>query len=164
MAELVEPSARYEQSFLEAEQEPDAQHELHKTGSFGALLAKLADRRAGLGLQPHQVPETTLWLVDGDQFIGRVSIRHRLTDALREIGGHIGYGIRPSRRAQGFGTTILQLALPHAFALGIDPALITCDITNVASRRIIERCGGVLDRDCDATTSSALRYWVQTSR
>ncbi|MGE0548005.1 MAG: GNAT family N-acetyltransferase [Kofleriaceae bacterium] len=163
MAELVEPSARYELSFLESEEEPDARRELGDAGSFSALLAKLADRRAGIGLQSYQVPETTLWLVDGEHFIGRISIRHRLNDALRVIGGHIGYGIRPSRRAQGFGTKILRLALPHAAALGIDPALITCDATNDASRRVIERCGGVLDRGCDPTTNATLRYWVRTS-
>ena len=37
---------------------------------------------------------------------------------------------------------MLAAALPIAQALGIDEALLTCDETNVASRRVIEANGG----------------------
>ena len=45
------------------------------------------------------VPATTLWWVDGIEFIGRIQIRHRLTTYLREVGGHIGYDVRPTHAA-----------------------------------------------------------------
>jgi hypothetical protein len=41
------------------------------------------------------VPMTTLWWVDGERFLGRLAIRHRLTPALEKAGGHIGYDVRP---------------------------------------------------------------------
>lgn len=47
------------------------------------------------------VPCTTLWWVDGSEYVGRLAIRHRLTPALRQIGGHIGYDVRPSARRRG---------------------------------------------------------------
>src|SRR5690348_1364467 len=34
------------------------------------------------------VPSTTLWWVDGDEYLGRLAIRHRLTPRLRQVGGH----------------------------------------------------------------------------
>ena len=55
---------------------------------------------------------------------------------------------------------MLGAALPLAGGMGIDPALITCDTTNVASRRVIERNGGLLQDECDG----ALRFWVPTHR
>ena len=49
---------------------------------------------------------------------------------------------------------MLRAALPLAHGLGIDPALITCDATNMASRRVIERNGGILD-----ASDGILRFW-----
>jgi predicted acetyltransferase len=90
---------------------------------------------------------------------GRVSIRHRLTDHLREIGGHIGYDIRPSARQRGHATAMFAAALPVARSLGITRALLTCDEDNIASRKVIEANGGVLEDK----SSGKLRYWVPTS-
>jgi predicted acetyltransferase len=112
----------------------------------------------GATLPSGWVPCTELWHLEGDQFIGRVSIRHRLTVPLRRVGGHIGYDVRPTARGQGHATEMLRQALPIANRLGIDPALLTCDRDNVASRRIMERHGGVLEGE----TPEKLRYWVPT--
>ena len=104
------------------------------------------------------MPCTTLWWVDGSAYLGRIAIRHRLTPALREVGGHIGYDVRRSARRQGHATAMLAAALPVAAALGIDPALVTCDDTNVASRKVIEANGGVLEDE----RAGVLRFWVPT--
>src|SRR5215471_2225596 len=42
------------------------------------------------------VPTTTRWWLSGGEYLGRVSIRHWLTAELLEVGGHIGYDVRPS--------------------------------------------------------------------
>jgi predicted acetyltransferase len=108
---------------------------------------------------PGYVPCTTLWWVDGDEYLGRLAIRHRLTPQLREIGGHIGYDVRPSARRRGHGTAMLGEGLPVARQLGIELALVTCDADNVASRKVIEHHGGALaDQRGDK-----LRYWVPTT-
>lgn len=101
---------------------------------------------------------TNLWWVDGDEYVGRMSIRHQLNDWLREVGGHIGYDVRASRRRQGHATAMLAAALPIARDLGIASALLTCDDDNVASRLVIERNGGVFQDARDGK----LRYWVPT--
>ena len=100
------------------------------------------DREEDAPRRPTWVPCTTLWWVDGSTYLGRIAIRHRLTPSLREVGGHIGYDVRRSARRQGHATAMLAAALPVAAALGIDPALVTCDDTNVASRKVIEHNGG----------------------
>jgi len=105
------------------------------------------------------VPSTTLWWTDGAEYLGRLSIRHRLTERLLEIGGHIGYEVRPTARRRGHATAMLAAALPTARSLGIDPALITCDTDNIGSRKVIEANGGVLEDE----RNGKLRFWTPTS-
>lgn len=102
------------------------------------------------------VPATELWWVDGDEFLGRIGIRHRLTPALLEMGGHIGYDVRPSARRRGHATAMLREGLIAARRLGIKSALVTCDTDNVGSRAVIERNGGVLEDE----RSGKLRFWM----
>jgi predicted acetyltransferase len=104
------------------------------------------------------VPCTTLWWVDGDDYLGRIAIRHTLNDFLLDVGGHIGYDVRPTRRREGHATAMLKGALPWARDLGIDPALVTCDDDNVGSILVIEAAGGVME-DVRGTKR---RYWVPT--
>ena len=111
------------------------------------------------GRPPDYVPNTVLWYIDGETYLGRLSIRHRLTDFLLSVGGHIGYVVRPSARHRGHASAMLSAALPVVRNLGIDPVLITCDVDNVASRRVIESAGGVLEDERDGK----LRCWVSTT-
>ncbi len=108
--------------------------------------------------RPGHVPATTLWWVAGDEFLGRLAIRHRLTPRLLDLGGHIGYDVKPSTRRRGHATAMLAAALPVARALGIDPALVTCDAANLGSRRVIEANGGLLED----RRGRELRFWVAT--
>lgn len=167
MPALVPPDPRYQSSFVAAVAEESDQVyryqgselELRNPGRFaGYVAALLAAADPDSPRPPGYVPDTTLWWVDADTYLGRVSIRHTLTDALRTVGGHIGYWIRPSARGHGHGRAAFRAALPVAAALGIDPALLTCDEDNLASRRIIEGAGGVLDNQIGLKR----RYWVPT--
>jgi predicted acetyltransferase len=104
------------------------------------------------------VPATELWWVEGDAFLGRIGIRHRLTPALLEVGGHIGYDVRPSARRRGHATEMLRQALGIARGIGIERALVTCDVENIGSKTVIERNGGVLEDEREGK----LRFWVPT--
>lgn len=126
--------------------------------AFVAMLETEADpaatRPAGL------VPQTTLWWVEDEEYLGRISLRHRLVPALEVVGGHIGYEVRPWARRRGHATAMLASTLPLVHTMGIDPALITCSVTNDASRRVIEANGGVPTRALEPQT---LRFWVPTA-
>ena len=97
-------------------------------------------------------------MVVDDTVVGRVSLRHELTPWLLEVGGHIGYAVRPSARRRGYATAALARVLPVAADLGIDPALVTCDEDNIGSRKAIEANGGVLED----VRNGKLRFWVPT--
>ncbi|MFC5288379.1 GNAT family N-acetyltransferase [Actinokineospora guangxiensis] len=89
------------------------------------------------------VPCTTWWWCAGETYLGRIALRHRLTDDLRRRGGHIGYDVRSSARGRGHASAMLAAVLPHAAAVGVDLALVTVDDTNAASRAVVVRNGGV---------------------
>jgi predicted acetyltransferase len=105
------------------------------------------------------VPSTTLWWVGDGDYLARIAIRHQLTTRLREIGGHIGYDVRPSARRRGHATAMLAATLPVARELGIDPVLVICDADNTGSKNVIEANGGAIEDQ----RGPKLRYWVPTS-
>lgn len=177
MPQLIEPHVRVRLSFLTAVDELVADGRAGENTMLGRWMSLYADRWAAddgfaefvaylhADATPDaprpatHVPQSTWWLVDGDTYLGRISCRHELNEWLAEFGGHIGYEIRPSARRSGHATTMLRAVLPHVHALGIDPALLTCDDTNVASRKVIEAAGG----EFEDQRGPKLRYWVPTA-
>jgi len=113
--------------------------------SYAAMLERLRKDRLGEDLPEGRVPHTMLYgFVDG-QIIGRVSVRHCLNDWLRARGGHIGYAVAPGFRRRGYATAMFRQALDYCRSLGLDQVMITCDDDNVASWKILERAGAVLE-------------------
>jgi predicted acetyltransferase len=128
-------------------------------GAFAAYTARLrADAREESPRPEWLVPATTLWWAEGSEYLGRITVRHRLTPRLLEMGGHIGYDVRPSARRRGHATRMLAAVLPVARSLGIESALVTCDEDNTGSRKVIEANGGVFED----SRSGKRRYWVPT--
>lgn len=179
MPELVRPTTKVRESFLAAMAEFRAEgrggadddtmigSEHRAYGAtwdtpegFAAYVSALrADAEEDTPRPEWRVPCTTLWWVEGADYLGRLAIRHRLTEHLLEVGGHIGYDVRPTARRRGHATAMLRAALPIAARLGIEKALVTCDTDNVASRKVIESAGGVFEDE----RSGKLRFWVPTS-
>jgi predicted acetyltransferase len=92
------------------------------------------------------VPSTNWWIVQQHQYLGAIQLRHRLNPFLAELGGHIGYGIRPSARRHGLARFALDAVLARAKHFGLSSVLLTCDQNNTGSARTIEGAGGVLER------------------
>ena len=171
MIKLVSPSASYQSSYLEAlkefvEEGRDLEYRGPQTDEpFTDFLKRIEGFRLGEGLPKGYVPESVMWLVDDAEFIGEASIRHTLTEHLLKEGGHIGYVIRPSKRKQGYGKQILELALEEAKKLDIKNVLLTCDETNIGSAKIIEANGGVLENAVEIGQGQPrkLRYWIKNN-
>lgn len=168
MASLVTPDVRFRASWLAAQAEfaganmdgsgvfEDSRSE-DIAADFPAFVRGLVEDQYPSTPRPEGwVPCTYLWLVEGEEFLGSVAIRHTLTEYLFEEGGHVGYSIRPSARRQGHATRALRDAVPVARRLGIDRLLVTCAEDNAGSRAVIERNGGVYEDTREGTR----RYWI----
>jgi predicted acetyltransferase len=172
MAALVIPSVELHRSWIAGAEEFNGAHidgggvetrtldDLRKPDGFRAFVDGLvAQSKPGGPILPGYVPCTFLWMVDNDEFVGSIAIRHELNDYLLEQGGHIGYSIRPSARRRGFAGDALRDALPIARGLGIDRVLVTCDEANAGSRRTIEKNGGVYED----SRAGKRPYWIDTT-
>jgi predicted acetyltransferase len=164
---LVPPAERFRETFFRALRE--FQHEGLRwwfggdleiaEKDFAFVAKKLLDAKRSTEAF---VPKTHLWAIEEERFVGRISIHHQLNDALRLEGGHIGYDTVPSVRGRGVATEMVRQALPLARALGLREVLLTCDDTNAASIRVIEKNGGLL-RDTKVLAPGRLlkrHYWI----
>lgn len=107
------------------------------------------------------VPATQfVCLREDGRIVGMIDLRHRLNDYLAEIGGNIGYSVRPSERRKGYAACMLHMVLEEARRLGLRRVLVTCDADNEASRRTIERNGGVFERMAQDGEAAVRRYWI----
>ncbi|WP_148572711.1 GNAT family N-acetyltransferase [Nocardioides caldifontis] len=180
---LVDPDVRYHRSYLAALAEADDAGDdslrlpswpaegrfpgvdftaegLRHPDTFAELVRFLLRQRDPDEPRPRAyVAATELWMVEDGEYVGRIALRHELNELLHEWGGHIGYAVRPSARGKGHATAALLDMLELCAERGIDPVLVTCDIDNVASRRVIEKAGG----QYEDTRQGKLRYWVPSS-
>ncbi|MFC7344028.1 GNAT family N-acetyltransferase [Saccharopolyspora griseoalba] len=129
---------------------------------WNVYLKMLEDQRRGENLPPGLVPATFLVAEVDGQIVGRSSIRHELNESLARVGGHIGYAVVPAHRRKGCATEILRQSLLVASSLGVDEALLTCDVGNAASAKVIEACGGRYESTIDVGDGEPPkhRYWI----
>jgi predicted acetyltransferase len=123
-------------------------------------VQQVDDQRRGRHLRDGWVEGTLLLAFAGEELVGRSSIRFALNDRLRELNGHIGYGVRPAHRRRGYATEILRQSLVVVRSVGVDRVRLTCDVGNVGSAAVIESCGGVLEDVATVEGETVRRYWI----
>ena len=137
--------------------------DLERGTAWPVCLGRLESLRLGVDLPEDGAPVTFLVADAEGQAVGRVSIRHELNAYLAEVGGHIGYGVRPGFRRRGYATAIMRQSLAVASSIGLERVLVTCDDDNVGSAKVIENCGGVFENRAAGRDGSVpkRRYWVE---
>ena len=105
-----------------------------------------------------KVPSTGFWLLENGIPAGFGSVRHFLTDALRQNGGHVGYGIRPKCRNRGLGKKFLALLLEESRKTGLERVLLTVQNQNIPSIRAALANGGRIEK----VSESKHYIWLET--
>lgn len=114
-------------------------------------------------INPNWANQTSYVLIDENGHIyGAANIRHELKGQLIEIGGHVGYAIRPSERGKGYGILQLKLLLQKMYEMGIEKALITCRENNLVSKKTMEKFVGKPDTLVPSMYEGIMeyRYWI----
>lgn len=126
------------------------------------FVARLEAESRGEGLAPGYVAHSTYWLTLDDEVVGVSNLRHEMTPYLLREGGHVGYGVRPSYRGNGYATELLRQTLVRAAQRGIGRVLLVSAASNQASIRTILANGGMFEdaviSDDDGETMN--RYWI----
>lgn len=139
---------------------------LEQVGSFAEWLHLVKMNADIRRVPPHWVQSSTFCVIrksDG-YLVGMADIHHTLNAFLRDAGGHLSYGVRPTQRGRGYGTQILRMSLSYLHQIGVQHALINCARNNVPAVRTIEKNGGrPVSSYRHAAGYSVLRYWMSTS-
>lgn len=130
-----------------------AQEELARIAADpDGFLAGLDDREArGLpvtlpdGSTVPRLPGFIRWMWDGE-FVGSIGLRWQwgTAELPPHCPGHVGYAVVPWKRGRGHASAALRAMAAEARAVGLPYIELTTDPDNVASRRVIERAGGLL--------------------
>ena len=107
--------------------DPDAYLEKRIAYSFGQLLP------AGWP------PIMTYFCILSGEIVGSIRVRCGDNDKIENIVGHIGYETLPKVRGKGVATTMLKWVKSNMITGAM---IITCQSKNIASKKVIEKCGG----------------------
>jgi len=166
---LVKPSAEFKDEYVSFYQDwKDSQEDMvpwviaRDPEDFDDMLQFLNNNERGINIPEGWVKDSTYWLVtEANRVVGAVNIRHQLNEKLFNAGGHIGYGIRPADRQNGYATQLLSLALDKAKDLGINKVLVVCDADNTGSKKTILKNGGIQDTDYIEEDGNIVnRFWI----
>lgn len=132
-------------------------------------LENLENQKIESTCPKNYVPSNTYFLIkeDEDKIIGMINIRHKLNESLKNYGGHIGYGIRPTERQKGYNKINLYLALQKCQELGLNKVLITATDNNPGSYKTILSLGGKLENkipDDEEENIQLGRYWIEVNK
>lgn len=168
--ELIFPTKEYKKKVMEylkehvecGEEKLSGVGGLDREKNFDIWLEKITIDLKQEQEDKNRVPSTQYIAVRkiDNEIVGFIQIRHELNDYLFQKGGHIGYGVRPSQRKNGYAKQMLKLALEESKKLGIEKVLITCDKSNMGSQRTILSNGGVLENEIVEENNIIQRYWI----
>lgn len=163
MLQLIAPTIHLYAPWLEAHAEwGPGRHE----DGFGLAPTDDVDSPEGFAtwvarLTDESDRNTYRWIVEGDQILGAIALRHEFDDYVR-WAGHIGFGIRPSARRRGVAAWALGEMVDEARTLGMERVLVVCATNNVGSARTIERLGGEFEKIGETQFGPVRRYWITT--
>ena len=147
----------YRQEFLKENDVIKGTKHLEKYDNFQDYCNNLKVAKTG-------EPEMSQYLYirkSDDKLVGMAIIRHELKESNENIGGHIGLGIRPSERGQGYGDLMLKQAIKVCSKMGIKTILMTCNKKNLPSIKNIKKNGGEYDGDIKSADGKITeRYWI----
>ena len=88
----------------------------------------------------NQSDTSTYFCIEHEEIIGAIRFRHHTSDYIENVIGHVGYETKPT--ARGKGVARVMLSWVQSNILDFD-AIVTCEADNLASEKVIKRCGGI---------------------
>lgn len=167
--ELITPRIDFREEFIayceefQAADEPFVHGQLADARrDFAGLIERWAGGAKGLDSPPDGYLGKTYWLVRSGRILASARLRTHLTERQAYEDGHVGYDVRPSERNKGYASLLLKLLLGKARDAGLAKVLVSCQKDNRASARVIEKNGGVFEREIVSRDNGrpALRYWI----
>lgn len=152
---LVRPTLEWKERALAYRKEHFQQGEMiicgselfDKTESYEEWLTLVTRNADPKTVSENWVVTDTFFAVreSDNRIIGMIDLRHTLNEFLKDLG-NCGYSVRPSERRKGYATEMLCKLIGEARAAGMKDLQISVEKENTASRKVIEKNGGVYER------------------
>lgn len=150
---LVNPKVKYKTSYLDLVKAAKDNGDISEMGNayrenetFDEMIKRLKDRSKGINIAKLDVPSSMKWIIENDEVVGTIDLRHILNKNYFERLGHVAYYIHPLKRNRGYATKALSLAIKWYKKMPINKILITCYSDNEASKKVILNNGGVFEK------------------
>lgn len=132
-------------------------------GDSLAYLQKRIAYAKGKELPEGWPPISMYFYIKGGLILGAIRVRHGSNPYFDNVIGHIGYETVSHARGQGVASAMLTWVMRHVVEQN---CIVTCDIDNIASQRVIEKCGGsFLNRFySEEDNGEVMRYQLQREK
>lgn len=154
----------YQSEFLSTNNIIPGSSALHEFNNIDEWLNKVKESENLEHIPYGMVPSTQfLCINENNKIVGMIHIRHSLNEHLTQIGGHVGYSVRPDERRKGVAKWMLGESLKFLRERGVQQVLITCDSDNLGSKRTIQTHGGIQDTTPPSAKKykGVERYWIE---
>ena len=169
---LINPTPKYKDSYFDLVKCAKANGDINEMGnayreneSFDAMINRLKDRAKGKNISKRDVPSSMKWIIENDEVVGTIDLRHLLNKDYFERLGHVAYYIHPLKRKKGYATKALDLAIKWYKKMPINKILITCYSDNKGSKKVILNNGGILEKTVTDKQNNKIinRYLINIS-
>lgn len=166
---LVNPTVKYKSSYLDLVKAAKLNNDINEMGNayrenktFEAMIKRLKDRSNGKNIAKLDVPSSMKWIIENNEVVGTIDLRHILNKSYFERLGHVAYYIHPLKRNKGYATKALSLAIKWYKKEQVNKILITCYSDNEASKKVILNNGGTFEKSVPDKKSNKIinRYLI----
>ncbi len=163
------PTAEHEQQvmdfrreFVENGERTYGAGNLHNVENFSDWLEAVIKGSSEDTVDEDRAPGTTFLAMDENgELVGTIFLRHRLDKFSERTRGHIAYNVKKSQRGKGYAVEMMELVKLEAKKLNLERCLITCNKDNIASKKTIEKSGGIFRDEVTDGDSTTLRYFIE---
>lgn len=172
MMKLIDPTVKFKDSYLLLVKAAKENGDINEMGNayregetFDDMIKRLEDRSKGKNIVSRDVPSSMKWIVENEEVVGTIDLRHLLNKNYFERLGHIAYYIHPLKRNKSYATKALSLAIKLYKEKGVKRILITCYSDNEASKKVILKNGGIFEKSVSDELSGKIinRYCIKTN-
>lgn len=150
---LINPSFKYRESFYNLVNAAKENGDIKEMGnayreneSFDDMIIRLKNRAKGKLISKSDVPASIRWIIEKNEVVGTIDLRHFLNKDYYERLGHVAYYIHPLKRNMGYATKALSLAIKWYKNKSVDKILVTCFNDNEPSKKVILKNGGIFEK------------------
>ncbi len=136
---------------------------LFRGEDFDEFFSLLEKDRNGDNFE--KTTRTLFFCFDDSLLVWALELRHDIShENFYEVGGHIGFCVRPTQRRKWYAKEILRLGLNEARKLWISKVLLTCSDDNIWSYKTIESNGWIFERFSEKDGVKKRRYGIDLYR